>query len=213
MQKQYPLDIPAIVQRAKQAASEADFDLRPEGNVGDASKACASACLDEVGSFLRTLTAALPDGHIGEVGTGTGVGSAWIASGLADTARLTSVELDPNLADVARKLFEDKSNVEILTGDWLERMPPLAPFDLVFFDGGGQQALKPENWQMIASLLKPSGMMVIDDLTPEEDWPESWRGQPDAKRELAFGSGLFTATELRSRPDVALLLLVRRTSY
>lgn len=212
MQKQYPLDIPAIVQRAKRAAAKAGFDLRPEGTVGEASKLCASVCLDEAGSFLRTLTVSLPHGHIGEVGTGAGVGSAWIASGLANTAKLTSVELDPDLAGVARGLFEDKSNVEVLAGDWLGVMPPVAPFDLVFSDGGGPQALQPDTWQTVTSLLKPSGMRVIDDLTPEEDWPESWRGQPDAKRELAFNSGLFTATELRSRPDVALLLLVRRAS-
>jgi predicted O-methyltransferase YrrM len=169
-----------------------------------------SACLDEVGSFLRTLAASLPSGRVGEVGTGAGVGTAWLASGLATGASLTTVELEPRLAAAARGLFVDRADVEVLTGDWLEVMPQRGPFDLLFLDGGGHEALHPANWQSLAELLKPSGIMILDDLTPEEAWPDSWRGKPDPKRELAFNSGLFTATEIQSRAHSSLLMLVRK---
>jgi predicted O-methyltransferase YrrM len=98
----------------------------------------------------------------------------------------------------------------VVAGDWIEVMPERGPFDLLFFDGGGRDALQPTNWQTIANLLKPAGIMVIDDLTPEENWPEEWRGKPDPKRVLAFRSGLFTATEVRSRADSTVLLLVKQ---
>ena len=212
MQKQYTIELPDIVQTVKDEATALGFDLRPGGNIAGQSKAGASACLDEVGSLLRTLTTSFPVGRVGEVGTGVGIGSAWIASGLASTATLTTVELDKKLASAAYVIFSDYKNIEVIAGDWLEMMPRQAPFDLLFFDGGGPQALHPENWPMIASLLKPSGIMVIDDLTPEEDWPKSWQGKPDAKRDLAFRSGLFTATEIRSRANSAVLLLVKRRS-
>jgi len=53
----------------------------------------------------------------------------------------------------------------------------------------------------------------MDDLTPEELWPASWRGRPDPKRELAFRSGLFTAAEVRSRADAYVLLAVREDGW
>jgi hypothetical protein len=59
-------------------------------------------------------------------------------------------------------------------------------------------------------LVRPGGIMVMDDLTPESLWPQSWRGAPDPKRELAFHSGYFTATEVRTGDATSALLKVRR---
>ncbi|HZJ08665.1 MAG TPA: class I SAM-dependent methyltransferase [Trueperaceae bacterium] len=210
MQRQYPMEVPALVQAAKGLAGEVDFALRPEGNVLGQHHIGASACIDEVGSLLRALVASLPNGRIGEVGTGAGVGTAWMASALGNGASLTSVELEPRLATAARGLLAPLENVEIITGDWLEVMPRRAPFDLLFFDGGGREALRSDNWPMLEGLLVPGGMMVLDDLTPEELWPDNWWGKPDPKRELAFHSGLFTAAEVRLRTDTAVMLLARR---
>ena len=207
--RQYALKVPAIVQAAKRTAVDAGFDLRPGGNPIGGSPVGPSACLDEVGSLLRALATSMPQGRIGEVGTGAGVGTAWLAAGLSSTATLTSVELVPHLASAARSLFTQQQNVSVITGDWREVMPRHAPFDLLFFDGGGLEALREDNWSLIAGLMAPGGVLVLDDLTPEELWPESWRGVPDPKRELAFRSGLFVACEVRSRADAALLLLVR----
>src|SRR5690606_32494576 len=142
-----------------------------------------------------------------EVGTGAGVGPAWLASGLAGSATLTSVELEPRLARAASELFAPIPNVEVVTGDWYEVMPGRAPFDLLFFAGGGGEALESHNWRTRVELVVAGGVMILDDLTPEEFWPATWRGRPDSKRELAMRSGLFTAAEVRVRPDVAVLLL------
>lgn len=173
MTKQYGIEVPTIVRVAQRLAVELGFDLRPEGNPAGGTSAGPSACLDEVGRLLRTLAASLPGGRIGEVGTGAAVGTAWLASGLVAGASLTSVEVDPRLARAARDLFVDRTDVEVVAGDWLEAMPPHGPFDLLFFDGGGREALRPDNWERLTALLKPSGIMVLDDLTPEEAWPES----------------------------------------
>jgi predicted O-methyltransferase YrrM len=209
MIRQYNVEVPPIVHAAKRLAVELGFDLRPEGNPAGCSRVGPSACLNEVGSLLRTLAASLPGGRIGEVGTGAGVGTAWLASGLAAGASLTTVELDAQLAGAARELFIGRADVEVFAGDWFEVMPRLGPFDLLFFDGGGREVLRPGNWQTLAKLIRPSGILVLDDLTPKDAWPESWRGKPDPKRELAFQSGLFTASEVRMRTDSAVLLLVR----
>mgnify|MGYP000143697502 CR=1 FL=1 len=100
-------------------------------------------------------------------------------------------------------------NVDVLAGDWRDAFRERGPFDLVFFDGGTNDALQSANWLAVANLVRPSGMMVLDDLTPEELWPEGWRGKPDPKRDFAFRSGLFAASELRTGGNASLLLMVR----
>lgn len=155
MSKQYGVEVPVLVAAAKQLATRLGFDLRPEGNHAGAASAGPSACLDEVGSFLRVLVASLPAGRIGEVGTGAGVGSAWLASGLANGAKLVTVELDPGLARAASELFTGRRDVEVVAGDWREVMPRRAPFDLLFLDGGGRDALGEDNWQVLAELVRP----------------------------------------------------------
>lgn len=111
-----------------------------EGNPAGEESASPSACLDEAGSLLRALTTSPPQGRIGEVGTGAGVGAPWMAAGLADTAALITAELDARLAGATRDLFASYNNVEVITGDWRDVMPQRAPFDLLFFDGGGPDA-------------------------------------------------------------------------
>ena len=101
--------------------------------------------------------------------------------------------------------FNRVHSVDIVIGDWRGPFTCEGPFDLLFFDGGGADVAAED----LADLVKPGGMVVIDDLTPEELWPEAWRGSPDPKRELAFRSGFFESHEVLLRKDVSALLMVR----
>ena len=213
---QYPIIIPELVARAHELAIALGFDLRPEGNPPEGA-ASASCCLDEVGSLLRTLSSLPHMQNVGEIGTGAGVGTAWMLSGLlaghngegSGAATLTTVEIDEKLASAAAEFFEDYEQVEVLSGSWEDAFKSRAPFDLLFADGGGVGNADPGSWPAIVELVKPGGMMVVDDLTPEEYWPAGWKGKPDPKRELAFRSGYFQATEVRTRADSAVLLMIR----
>ena len=82
---QYPIEKPEIVERALSLAGELGFPIQPEGNQPDGSGA-SSCCIDSVGSLLRTICLSLDGAKIGEIGTGAGVGTAWLASG-ADTKK------------------------------------------------------------------------------------------------------------------------------
>jgi predicted O-methyltransferase YrrM len=62
------------------------------------------SCEPEVGRLLAVLAAHLPQGaRVLELGTGTGVGTAWIVSGLLPRTdvTVTSVEKDPATAALA----------------------------------------------------------------------------------------------------------------
>lgn len=207
---QYPIDIPPLVTEALALAESLGFDTRPEGNRAGIGGTTPSCCIKEAGALLRTLVSTIVTGKIGEIGTGAGVGAAWITAGLSDTALFVTVELKEHLFAGASQLLEDHPNVDVLCGDWKAQFLQHGPFDLLFADGGGVGNGGPEHWQEIASLVRVGGMLVMDDVTPEEFWPDSWRGSPDPKRELAFNSGYFCSTEVRVRADISVLLMVRQ---
>ena len=209
---QYPIEIPTLVAEALALAESLGFDVRPEGNPAGANNTSPSCCLNEAGALLKVLTATITAGHVGEIGTGAGVGAAWIVSGLQSEARFTSVELVAHLARAASGLFQAYPNVEILHGDWKDAFREYGPFDLLFADGGGVGGGNTAQWQTLAALMNPGGIMLMDDVTPEQFWPEDWRGKPDPKRELAFNSGYFQSVEVRVRADASVLLMVRKES-
>jgi len=85
-----PPDLPEVVSRA--------FDVsRRRGYV--------SFCRNETGRLLATL-AATKDGTLAEFGTGTGVGTAWLRSGVREGTRILSAELDADLAEAAAEIFD-----------------------------------------------------------------------------------------------------------
>ncbi len=206
----YHIEIPYLVRRAKDLATELGFDLRPEGNRAGTNPTGPSCCINEVGVLLKTLSSSVRTGKIGEIGTGAGVGRAWIVSGMAAGVTFATAEVDSMLANSVAKLLAEYETVRVYDGDWRREFMSNGPYNLIFADGGGVGNSKEEEWPLIADLLVPGGIMVIDDLTPEELWPSDWIGKPDSKRELAFNSGFFQSTEVRSRPDVSTLIMVRK---
>src|ERR1700744_4925476 len=77
------------------------------------------SCESPSGETLAVLAAAVPaGGRVLELGTGAGVGLAWLAHGLRyrNDVRVISVEVDPQLAGIAAQgSWPDW--VEILVGD------------------------------------------------------------------------------------------------
>ena len=160
------------------------------------------SCLPEVGRLLHALAASRGRERVAEIGTGTGVGAAWIVSALAPGVRFLTAEIEPERANAARELFAADEDVRVLEGDWRELLPPEAPFDLLFFDA--QKQLRPqEDGELVVGLLAPGGIAVLDDLTP------GFAG-PDAVREFWLGRPDLAATEILTTPSTAAILAVRR---
>jgi predicted O-methyltransferase YrrM len=113
---------------------------------------------------------------------------------------LVTVELDAERAAAARSLFADDPAVRVLEGDWHEVMPSEAPFDLLFYDGGGKQ--RPDlDGEQVLGLLAPGGTLVMDDLTPE-------RGGDDPVRAFWLGRRELAAVELAVSSTEAVIVAV-----
>ena len=61
-----------------------------------------SSTRNETGRLLATL-AASRTGLLGELGTGCGVGSAWLRSGAGESTRIVTAESDPQLAQAVEQ--------------------------------------------------------------------------------------------------------------
>jgi predicted O-methyltransferase YrrM len=178
-------DLPPLVARAVSAARQAGF-----GN----------SCLPSHGRLLQLLAGGVGEGVIGETGTGSGVGLAWLASGARPGVRLVSIEHDELRASLARGVFADVPAVTVLHGDWRE-LRASGPFGLLAMDGGGQGKGDPESALRPAEWLVPGGALVIDDFTPGAGWPPLHDGQPDADRLLWLQHPDLLAAEIRTQPD------------
>jgi predicted O-methyltransferase YrrM len=192
---------PPLVEQAIAVARQVGFPLTRQ----DAAPGQPSACLPDVGRFLAVLAAGCGGGTIAELGTGAGIGAAWLASSMPADCALVTAELDPRLAEAAGRLFDSWANVRVLAGDASKLLPPHGPFDLIFADSGVRD---PAAFAALAGLLKPGGRIVMDDLTPVQALPaDSPLLNSDVKRELFAGEERLTWTEV-VLPDLTNSLLV-----
>jgi predicted O-methyltransferase YrrM len=192
---------PPLVTRAQAVARQAGFPLTRE----EAGPGRPSACLPDVGRFLAVLAAGCAGGRIGELGTGAGIGSGWIASAMPADCELITVELDESLARAARDLFAADPRIEVVTGDALRVIPGQGPFDLLFADSGVRDSA---DFAALTGSLRLGGRIVMDDVTPEQVLPPgSPLGSDDPKRRLFASEPRLIWTEV-VLPDLRNSLLV-----
>lgn len=146
MTKASPPALPELVLQAEQLAAANDF---------------SNSCTRRTGNLLRTLAASAA-GTILELGTGYGVGSAWILSGMREGGKLLSIDLDAQRQEAVASQFAHLRNVEFVQGEWREALPH-GPFDLAFVDAGGA---KDGGADEVIAAVKIGGILVLDDFTP-----------------------------------------------
>jgi predicted O-methyltransferase YrrM len=106
--------VPPLVERAR--ASERDAVGSIEGSAGP---------------LLHVLAAGRGVRRAAEIGNGTAVSSAWLASALSPGVPLFVVRQDEAGAATAAELFADDPDVRVLVGEWRLELAAHAPFDFV----------------------------------------------------------------------------------
>jgi predicted O-methyltransferase YrrM len=152
------------------------------------------SCSIETGRLLQVLAAQRARLRVAEIGTGAGVGSAWLLSGLPPDVAFLTVELDDARAAAAADLLAEDANARVLHGDWRKLLAAEAPFDLLFADGG-----RAKEHEELVGLLAVGGTLVIDDLTPG-------RTEHDPVRRLWLGRPRVAAVELQVSAREAVIL-------
>jgi len=148
------LRIPETYGKIREATSELRFDMASDLYTG---------------SLLKTLVAAKPAGLFLELGTGTGLATAWIAAGMDEQSSLVSVENNAILIEVARKYIADSRVTLVLMDAYEWILNYKGPgFDLIFADAmPGKYDLFDET----IGILNSGGFYIIDDMLPQPNWP------------------------------------------
>jgi predicted O-methyltransferase YrrM len=141
-------------------------------------------------SLLKVLAASKPSGKFLELGTGTGLSTAWILDGMDDYSSLISIDNEPAFLDIAKNFLGDDQRLELITADggkWIEENKQ-RKFDYIFADTWhGKYLLLDE----VLVMLNTGGFYIVDDMLAQLNWPEGH--QEKANRlvdELEKRSGL-----------------------
>ncbi len=178
----------------------------PGPSTSPAGPATSSFCRNETGRLLAAL-AATRSGTLAEFGTGCGVGTAWLRSGVTDGARILSAELDAAAGHAPRpRSSTGDDQVEVVAADW-STLHDRAPFSLLLLDAN---APKDSGVDAVADLVEPGGIIVLDDLSPCESWPPVTYGRVDSLREAWLLDERFTTAEVMVASDAAVLIATRR---
>jgi predicted O-methyltransferase YrrM len=130
------------------------------------------------GCLLRALSATKTAGKLLELGTGTGVATAWILDGMDTEAQLVSVEIDEANLEVAKECLGDDLRVTFVHadgGEWLRGAEP-DQFDLIFADSWPG---KYTHLDEALRSLKRGGLYVVDDMLPQPNWPDGHAQRAD----------------------------------
>ncbi|WP_374012733.1 O-methyltransferase [Pseudoxanthomonas koreensis] len=157
-------------------------------------------------SFLRTLAASKPGSKFLELGSGTGLSTAWLLDGMNATATLTTVDNDEVALSVLRHHLGNDNRLTVVCSDGDEFIKGIAGqrFDFIFADTwSGKYQMLDET----LALLNPGGLYVIDDMLPQSNWPDGHAEKVSALTEkleslpmfvtskLSWASGLIVATK------------------
>ncbi len=188
-----PPDLPDVVRRAFDVSRRAGY---------------VSFCRNETGRLLAAL-AASRTGTLAEFGTGCGVGTAWLRSGIRADAHILTAELEPRLADAAATIFTDDDRVEVLAADW-STLRDKGPFSLLFLDAREPVGSRDSGADTIIDLVEPGGVVVLDDFIPCGSWPPVFDGRVDVLREHWLTDERFTTAEVMVAPDASVLIATKR---
>lgn len=123
----------------------------------------------DTGEFLAVLVKATGARRILEIGTSNGYSTLWLADAVADVdGAVTTIELAHAKIDMARANFARAgldTRITLLEGDAGAMLANLfdSSFDLLFLDS--QRSSYLDWWPDIRRVLRPGGLLVVDNAT------------------------------------------------
>ena len=144
----------------------------PDAALDEALRASGAAGLPDIqitanqGHFLQMIARLTGARRILEIGTLGGYSTIWLARALAPGGRLTTLEVDPKHADVARANLARaglSAVAEVRVGAALETLPILeGPFDFTFIDA--DKVNTPEYFAWAVRLSRAGSVIVVDNV-------------------------------------------------
>ena len=116
------------------------------------------------GKLLHVLVRLVAARRVLEIGSLAGYSGIWLARALPVDGLLTTLEVDPHHARLARQAYDEAgvaSRVRLLEGDARNILPTLEPgFDVVFIDADKEPL--PQYFEWSVRLLRSGGLLLCD---------------------------------------------------
>ena len=116
------------------------------------------------GKLLHVLVRLVAARRVLEIGSLAGYSGIWLARALPADGILTTLEIDPHHAGLARQAYDEAGiadRVRLLQGDARDILPTLEPgFDVVFIDADKEPL--PEYFEWSVRLLRSGGLLLCD---------------------------------------------------
>ena len=125
----------------------------------------------QLGSLLATLSATKRNGMFLELGTGSGLSTSWLLQGMDNHSKLISVDEDNELVSIAKNHLDSDHRVQFIVSKGEEVILNTKPnsIDFIFADTWPG---KYNHLEETLSLLKKGGIYIVDDMLPQENWPD-----------------------------------------
>ena len=133
-----------------------------------------------IGSLLKTLISSKPGSNILEMGTGMGLSLSWMIDGMDVNSKITTIDNDPQLIEIASGFFDHDTRANIICTDGSTSIIDYKgnKFDLIFADAWPG---KYSELDEILEFLTVGGIYIIDDMLAQPNWP---KGHDDLVNEL-----------------------------
>ena len=148
---------------AESFIQEDEFQIRARARGAEVG---ANDATTGVGAYLRALAHQLSAQSVVEVGTGSGVGSLWILSGMITSGTLTSIDDETEHSRIARIAMQDAdiapSRYRLITNSIMDVMTKLTDraYDLVVLRQNPEDLTY--TIEEAHRILRSGGVMVID---------------------------------------------------
>ena len=164
-------EVPEIIEKILEESLALGFDMSSEPLTG---------------SLLKTLAASKSGGNFLELGSGAGLSTSWILSGMDEASSLVTVDYDQDLLDIVKRHLGHDQRLEVVCQDGDDFIDSLEgrQFDFIFADTwSGKYRLLDETLAMV----KKGGFYIVDDMLPQNNWPEGH--EEKAKDLIAYLEG------------------------
>lgn len=156
---------------------------------------------ERTGRILRLLTEVAGAKNVAEIGTSTGYSGLWFCLALQTTGgRLTTFEIDPGRAAMAREHFKKAGVAQLVTvveGDAHQNVAQLKePIDVAFLDADKEGY--PDYLNRLLPLVRPGGLIIADNANMSAAYLKAITGDP-ALETLFWGAGRDLAITLKKR--------------
>ena len=148
-------DFPAGFQEILEATNNIEFDQLSDPLLG---------------LLLSTLATTKSGGRFLELGTGSGLSTAWILQGMDANSSLITIDNEEKLVSIAKQNLGNDDRVTFIVGKGEDLIIKTEPHsvDFIFADTWPG---KYNHLEETLLLLKNGGIYIVDDMLPQDNWP------------------------------------------